>query len=324
MFKLKKKILLMATVVVVGAIGLVGCNNKNVTNTAEGEEFKVTLILDAGGVNDQSFNESAWKGATEAEKEYDGVKVSYLESNSEADFLSNVEIAVDNDSDLIIGIGYNLTDTIGEAAEIYPEQKFAIVDGNYDNIPENVQPILFNEEEAGYAAGLISAKMTKTKKVAFVGGYEIPSVTNFLVGYEKALKEVDPEIKVLTQYANSFTDAAKGKSIAQLVASNGADIIFSAGGGVNTGVFEACKELDIKAVGVDMPSSHISPEVIITSALKNVGTGIKDTIKDLVDGNFKGGEAKIFNLENGGVGYEETALIPSDVKAFVDEKINNK
>lgn len=324
MFKLRKKILTMATVILVGAVGLVGCNNKEDVKVAGDEKFKITLILDAGGVNDQSFNESAWKGAKEAEKEYEGVEVSYLESNGDADFLPNVETAIDNESDLIIGVGFNLTETIGEAAERYPEQKFAIVDGNYDEIAPNLQPILFNEEEAGYAAGLISAKMTNTKKVAFVGGYEIPSVTNFLVGYEKALKEIDPEIKLLTQYANSFTDAAKGKSIAQLVASNGADIIFSAGGGVNAGVFEACKELNIKAVGVDMPSNYISPETIITSALKNVGTGVKATIKDLVDGNFKGGEAKIFNLENGGVGYEETALIPEDVKAFVNDKINNK
>lgn len=322
MFKLKKKILLMATVVVVGAIGLVGCN-KNTSNIDEDDQFEIVLILDEGGVNDQSFNESAWKGAKEAEEEY-GVKVSYLESHQEADYMSNIETAVDGEADLIVGIGFKLTDAIGEAAEMYPEQKFAIIDGAYDEIPENLQPILFQEDEAGYAAGLVAAKTTKTKKIGFVGGMEIPSVTNFLVGFEKALKEVDPEIEVLTQYANSFTDAAKGKAIAQLFAQQGADIIFTAGGGVNMGVFETCKESNLKAIGVDMPSSHISPDVVLTSALKNVGTGVKSAIKDIVDGSFKGGQVKMFNLENGGVGYEETALISDDVKAFVDEKINKK
>lgn len=323
MFKLKKKILLMATVVVVGAMGLVGCG-KSTEKVEQKDNFKITLILDEGGVNDQSFNQSAWEGAKEAEKEYEGVKVTYLESKQEADYLSNVETAVDNDSDLIIGVGFKLTDTIGNAAELYPEQKFAIIDGAYDEVPENVQSILFNEEESGYGVGLIAAKMTKTNKVGFVGGMDVPSVTNFLVGYEKALKEINPDIEVITQYANSFTDAAKGKAISQLMINDGVDIVFTAGGGVNSGVFESCKELGVKAIGVDMPSNYISPDVILTSALKNVGTGVKTTIGELVNGNFEGGQAKVFDLSNGGVGYEDTALIPDDVKAFVNEKINNR
>ena len=323
MFKLKKKILLMATVVVVGAMGLVGCG-KSTDKVEQKDDFKITLILTEGGVNDQSFNQSAWEGAKEAEKEYEGVEVTYLESKQKSDYLSNVETAVDSDSDLIIGVGFELTETIGQAAELYPEQKFAIIDGTYENILENVQPILFSEEESGYSVGLIAGKMTKTNKIGFVGGMDIPSVSNFLVGFEKAIKEINPNAEVASQYANSFTDAAKGKAIAQMMANNGVDIIFTAGGGVNNGVFEVCKELGIKAIGVDMPSNHISPDVVLTSALKNVGTGVKLTIKDLVDGNFKGGQAKVFDFTNGGVGYEDTALIPDDVKAFVNEKINNR
>lgn len=313
--KMKVSILSM---IMVGAVGLMGCSKES--KTVEKDEFKVSLVLDEGGVNDQSFNQSAWEGALKAQENYN-VKVTYLESNQESEYLSNIETAIDNESDLIIGVGFKIADTIKDAALAYPEQNFAIIDGTYDEIPKNVQPILFNEEEAGYSVGLIASKMTKTNTVGFVGGMDIPSVSNFLVGFEKALKEENSDIKVLSQYANSFTDAAKGKAIANQMINNNADIIFTAGGGVNTGVYEASKEADVKSIGVDMPCNYISPDVIITSALKNVGVGVEITIKDLVEGNFKGGQAKIFDLSNGGVGYEKTKLIPEEVIKFVESKI---
>lgn len=313
----KMKVSILSTIMV-GAVGLMGCSKES--KTVEKDEFKVSLVLDEGGVNDQSFNQSAWEGALKAQENYN-VKVTYLESNQESEYLSNIETAIDNESDLIIGVGFKIADTIKDAALAYPEQKFAIIDGTYDKIPENVQPILFNEEEAGYSVGLIASKMTKTNTVGFVGGMDIPSVSNFLVGFEKALKEENSDVKVLSQYANSFTDAAKGKAIANQMINNNADIIFTAGGGVNTGVYEASKEAGAKSIGVDMPCNYISPDVIITSALKNVGVGVEITIKDLVEGNFKGGQAKIFDLSNGGVGYEKTKLIPEEVIKFVENKI---
>lgn len=317
---MKKKILAIATAVVVGAFGLVGCSSSK-DNVVENNPLKVTLVLTEGGVNDQSFNQSAWKGALEAKEEY-GVEVSYLECNQKSDYTSNIETAIDNDTDLVIGVGYEMAEAIEEAARNYPEQKFAIVDGTYDDIPDNVKSILFNEQEAGYCVGLIAGKMTESNKLGFVGGMDIPSVSNFLVGFEKGAKEVNPKIEVLSQYANSFTDAAKGKAISKQMVQNGADIIFTAGGGVNNGVIELARELDIKVIGVDMPSNHISPNYIITSALKNVGTGVQLTIKDLIEGKFVGGKSQVYDLANGGVGYEDTSHITDEVKLFVDKKIS--
>lgn len=318
MFKKKIKTLLLATVVVVGAIGLVGCNGK----AEKDDTFKVSLILDEGGVNDKSFNESAWNGALDAKEKYK-VDVNYFESKQTSDYFSNIETAVDEEADLIIGVGYKLADTIKEASDNYPDTKFAIIDGTYDKIPENVQPILFNEEQSGYSVGLIAGKMTKSNKLGFVGGMEVPSVTNFLVGFEKGVKEVNPNANIVSQYANSFSDASKGKAISKQMVQNGADIIFTAGGGVNSGVFETANESGVKAIGVDMPSNQISPETIITSALKNVGTGVELTIKDLVEGNFKGGQAKMFDFSNNGVGYEQTKHLTPDLMEFVNTKIKN-
>ena len=299
---------------------MIGCAKTEKVDVEE-DKMKVCLVLDEGGVNDASFNESAWGGALEAELKHD-VEVSYIEAKQEADYASNIENAIDNGNDLIIGVGFKLTNAIEEAAKLYPSQKFAAIDCSYENIPSNVQPILFNEEEAGYAAGLVAANMTKTNKIGFVGGMDIPSVTNFLVGFEKAIKEENKDIEVLSQYANSFTDSSKGRVIAEQMIKNGTDIIFTAGGGVNFGLFEACKEKNIKAIGVDMPSNYISPETIITSALKNVGVGVELTIQDLVNEQFEGGKVKMFDLSNGGVGYEITDHLSQDLIKYVDSKIN--
>ena len=184
MFKMKKKLLTMATVLVVGAFGMVGCS-KGGQEVVNDDTFKITLVLTEGGVNDQSFNQSAWEGAQQAAEEY-GVEVNYLECKQKSEYATNIETAVDNESDLIIGVGYEMADAIKDSAQAYPEQNFAIVDGSYEETPANVKSILFNEEEAGYSVGLIAGKMTKTNKLGFVGGMDIPSVSNFALGFEKA------------------------------------------------------------------------------------------------------------------------------------------
>ena len=312
----KLKVLLLSTML---TVGVMGCS-KNENVSTEKENYKVSLILDEGGVNDQSFNQSSWEGALRGKDKY-GVEVNYIESKSESEYLANIETAIDDEADLIIGVGFKLTDTIEEASKNYPNQKFAIIDGNYEEIPSNVQPILFKEEEAGYSVGLIAGKMTETNKLGFIGGMDIPSVSNFAKGFERALKEVDPKNELSIQYANSFTDGAKGKAIAQQMIKDNADIIFTAGGGVNNGAWEACVEAGIKAIGVDMPSSQFSPS-IITSALKNVGTGVEIITKDLIDGNFKGGQVKMFDLSNCGVGFEKTELLQEDLVKYVEDKLN--
>ena len=317
MFK-KMKSLLLVTLVVGGTV--VGCGKS--TDNAE-DKTKVTLVLSTGGVNDQSFNQSAWEGAKEAEKEL-GVEVSYLESKSDSEYIQNIETAIDNDSDLVIGVGFQMGDAIKEVAEAYPEQNFAIIDSTYEEIPENVRPILFNEEQAGYAVGLIASQMTKTGTVGFIGGIDIPSCSNFGVGFEKAVKEENKNNKVLVQYTNSFSDAAKGRVVAEQMVKDGADILFMASGGGNNGILEVAKENNIKAIGVDMPNNYLSPEHIITSALKNVGEGVKLTIKDFTEGNFNGGNEVRYDLSNGGVGFEKTELLSEDVIKYVEDKLKSK
>ena len=313
----KFKALLLTGIV---ALGVVGCGKKE--SVESNDKFKATLVLSTGGVNDQSFNQSAWEGALKAKEEY-GIEVSYLESNTEADYQSNIETAIDQDSDLVIGIGYQVGESILEASKLYPEQRFVAVDSTFDVSLENLRTVKFSEEEAGYLTGLIAGKMTESNVLGCVGGFDIPSLTPFFEGFEKGAKEANQDVKVLKQYINSFADSAKAKVVAKQMEKEGADIIFTACGGGNTGVIEVAREgKGVKIIGVDMPMNYIAPEHIITSALKNVGEGIKLTIKDTLDGNFNGGNEVKYNLSNNGVGYEKTNLLPNEVIEFVESKIN--
>lgn len=321
---MKKKIL---SLVLTGTLmtGLVGCvskgEEKEITEVNE-DKVKITLVTDVAGVNDLSFNQSAWEGAKKAKEEL-GVEVSFIEPKQESDYLQSIETAVDNGSDLVVGVGFNLADDMLEASKAFPDTKFLMVDATYDEIPKNMTTITYDEEQSGYLAGLVVGKMTdkEVNKFGFVGGMDIPTVTQFAVGYEKALKEINPKNELKIQIANSFTDQAKGKAIANQMYKEGIETIFTAGGAVNTGVFESARELGKYAVGVDSPCSHLSPNQIITSALKNIDVGVYNSIEALLSEGFKGGENTIYDLTNGGVGYEKTKLIPQDVIDFVESKI---
>ena len=318
----KIKVLLLT-----GALALgVGCAKNEDVKTKK-ESYKIGLVLSVGGVNDESFNQSAWEGALKAQEEY-GVEVSYLESQGDADYTPNIETFIDEDTDLIVGVGFQVSDAIKEAVELYPEQDFVMIDSSYDEgqeIPNNIRPITFKEKEAGYLVGLVAGKMTETNILGCIGGFDIPSLSPFFEGFEEGAKEVNPSVKVLKQYINSFTDASKGKVVAQQMINKNADIIFMASGGGNMGIIEAIKEADnVKGIGVDMTMSYLAPNHIITSALKNVGEGLKLTIKDYIEGNFGGGNEVKYDLISGGVGYELTDLIPQDVVKFVEGKIKSK
>ena len=321
MFK-KLKIMGLSLILSVGVFGCSKTDTKVEKVEKVEDDFSVCLILSEGGVNDESFNQSAYEGGLKAKEEF-GIELSYLESKSTSDFMQNIETAIDKEADLIVGVGFQIAEDIKEAALAYPEQKFVIIDSIYEEIPSNVRPITFNEEQAGYLTGLIGAKTTKTNVIGWIGGLDIPSCSNFYIGYENGAKEVNPDIKVLKQFTNSFTDAAKGRVAAEGMVKEGSDVIFMASGGGNAGVLEVVKENDIKAIGVDMPNNYLAPEYVLTSALKNVGEGLKLTIKDALEGNFNGGNEVKYDLSNNGVGFEKTDLLSDELIKYVEDKINN-
>lgn len=319
-----KKIATLAMATVVSASLLVGCSGNN--ESASDDKITVAMITDVAGVNDQSFNQSAWEGLQRAEKEL-GIEVKYLESKQDSDYATNIETLVDEDVDLILGVGMKLADAIKEGSELYPDQNFVLVDEEID--ASNVKNILFKAEESAYLAGLIAGKTTKTNNVGFIGGMELPVIDTFKYGYMAGVKAANPDAKVQAQYANSFTDQAKGKAIANQMYSNGADIVFTCGGDVGTGAIEAAKENGKYAIGVDRDQSDLAPENVLTSAIKRVDAGVFETVKSYVNGTFEGGTTTTYGLEENAVGVPDTTknLVSQDILDLVEEtitKLKNK
>lgn len=320
-----KKLATLAMATVVSASLLVGCSGSK--ESAKDDKITVAMITDVAGVNDQSFNQSAWEGLQRAEKEL-GIEVKYLESKQDSDYATNIETLVDENVDLILGVGMKLADAIKEGAELYPEQNFVLVDKELKDV-SNVKSILFKAEESAYLAGLIAGKTTKTNNVGFIGGMELPVIDTFKYGFMAGVKAANPDAKVQSQYANSFTDQAKGKAIANQMYSNGADIVFTCGGDVGTGAIEAAKENGKYAIGVDRDQSDLAPENVLTSAIKRVDAGVFETVKSYVNGTFEGGTTTTYGLEENAVGVPDTTknLVSQEILDLVEEtitKLKNK
>lgn len=317
-----KKIVCLITVLIMTASSLVGCGG-NKDNGAKKEDLKIAMVTSVGGVTDGSFNQSAWEGLQKAEKDL-GIKASYIESKQEADYVTNLEQAVDNNNDLILATGFPMQQALLEAAKNYPEQKFAIVDVDYgEETPDNVTCISFNEEQSGYVVGLVAGKMTKTNKVGFVGGMNNVVIKKFQVGYEAGVKEANSNAKVLVQYVNSFADQAKGKSIANQMYNNNADILFACAGDSGLGVLECAKETGKYAIGVDRDQNNIAPDNILTSAMKKVNEGVYTVVENLKDGKLDGGKTLVFGLKEEGIGLASSTdkNVPKDVIDYVNSKI---
>ncbi|QXM05684.1 BMP family lipoprotein [Crassaminicella indica] len=314
----KKGLAILLTVILVAGL-LAGCGQKT-PEQAEKTKLKIAMVTDVGGVNDQSFNQSAWEGLKRAEDEL-GIKVSYKESRQDADYGPNMESLLDEENDLIWGIGYKMGNLVKEEAEKNPEQKYAIVDYAYEKTPENLVGVVFKAEQSSFLVGYIAGKMTKTGKVGFVGGVKGNVIDGFEYGYRAGVKKANKDVKVLVQYADSFTDAAKGKAIANQMYKDGADIVFHAAGGVGDGIIEAAKEQNKFAIGVDRDQSNLAPENVLTSAMKHVDTAVFDIAKSLKEGKFPGGTTVVYGLKEGGVDIAPTSNkhVPADILKEVED-----
>ena len=324
-----KKLVALSSAIIIGSMSLIGCSNKadNTNNSGAKETIKVGMVADTGGINDESFNQSAWEGLQEAEKEL-GIEIKVIESKQASEYLGNIETLVDDGMNLIIGVGYTMADDIKTQAENYPDQKFAIIDETYDEIPSNVTPIVFKANEAAYLTGLIAGKMTKTNQVGFIGGMDNPVINQFEYGYTAGVKEANAKAQVKAQYAGTFSDAAKGKSIANQMYANNSDIIFAAAGGTGVGSIESAKEQNKYIIGADKDQSSLAPENVLTSALKKVNVGVLETVKAFKNGDKICGEERVYGLKEDGVGIPESTknLVPQDVLDYVNtmaEKVKN-
>jgi len=332
--------LILAAGTILGACGTGTDKTEDEGATGNGEAtentFKVAMVTDTGGVDDKSFNQSSWKGIKEFGNENgltEGQGYTYLQSQSDADYTTNLNSLVRQDFNLIYGIGFMLQESINEIAGQQKEAQFAIVDAVVDQ--PNVASILFKEQEASFLAGVAAGLATESNKIGFLGGMKSDVVERFEAGFRAGVKAVNPEAKVDIQYAEAFDKAEMGQSIASRMYSSDVDVILHAAGATGNGLFKEARDRKAKdpsknywAIGVDSDQSaegivEIDGEehnVIITSALKRVDVAVKDLSTKTMEGKFPGGETTVYGLAENGVTLAE---INDEVatKAEIEEKV---
>ncbi|TYR82778.1 BMP family ABC transporter substrate-binding protein [Priestia megaterium] len=280
-------------------------------------DFKVGMVTDTGGVDDKSFNQSAWEGLTKFGKDNgleEGTGYKYLQSTEQAEYQSNLSTFAEAGYDLTYGIGFLLKEDIKKVAEQYPDSHFALVDDTLKAEKlDNVASILFKEEQGSFLVGVVAAKQTKTNKIGFIGGVESPLIKKFENGFKAGVKSVKPDAEIVVQYAEDFNAPEKGSAIASTMYSQGADIIYHAAGGTGNGVFTDAKNRkkkgeDVWVIGVDRDQHQegMPENVTLTSMVKRVDVAVEEVAKQSKDGQFPGGEEVVFGLEEDGVGIAPT------------------
>ena len=338
---MRKSVFVLIALLLVVSMALAACGGAAAPST--GAKMKVGLVTDVGGVNDKSFNQSAWAGAQKGANEF-GYDVKYIESKQPTDYEKNIDQFATEKYDVILTVGFLMGDATALKAKQYPNIKFAIIDVAYfptkgvaycddtkkdcydDGGLKNVSSLMFAEDQVGYLAGVLAGGMTKSGVVCAVSGMEIPPVVRYIVGYQNGAKFAKPDIKTpLNVYIPSFTDPAKGKEVGNSMIGQGCDVVFGVGGNTGNGGLLAAKEKGLMAIGVDVDQYLTYPEVkdaLISSAMKNVDTAVYEFLKSVNAGTSKAG-AMTANLGNGGVGlapfHDWDSKVPQAVKDKVKE-----
>jgi basic membrane protein A len=326
--------LLAATIMVVACGGTSSSNNGGGSTNTCTKTWKVGLVTDVGKLSDKSFNFDSYVGVQNAQKDSSlCVQGKAIESSTSDDYPKNIQQFLDGKYDMIIGVGFNLTDAIVAAAKANPGTKFVLVD-SFDftdaTAPANLTGLLFHEDEPGFLAGALGALMSKSHVIGVVGGLKIPPVENYLNGYAAGAVYAVPGTKVLSIYqpesgAKDFNDPDWGKQQGQTFISQGADVLFGAGGTTGNGALLAAKEGNKYCIGVDVDQYVSYPDVdscLITSAEKHLDLAVLQTITGMVKGTAIAG-IQNFTIQNDGIGlapyHDYDSKIPADVKAKITD-----
>ncbi|MFP4976322.1 BMP family protein [Paenibacillus sp. CN-4] len=294
------------------------------TESTDNKDVKVGMVTDVGGVNDKSFNQSAWE-ALQALKEEKGISVQYLQSKSNADYEPNLNQFVKDGYGLTWGIGFDLGDAIKKVAGENPDAKLAIIDSVVE--ADNVQSVTFSENEGAFLVGVVAGMTTKSNKIGFIGGMESPVIKRFEVGFKAGIAAVNPDAKLTVMYAGAYDKPDVGKQQAATLFNDGADIIFPAAGATGNGVFNEAKARNksggtkLWVIGVDKDQSiEFGDDVTLTSMIKRVDEAVKKVSQEVIDGTFQGGKTTVLGLKDNGVGIADNKVnVSEEILAKVDE-----
>lgn len=264
-----------------------GTTNEGIT----GKDYQVAMITSEGGLGDRSFNDSGNAGLKKAEEDF-GISTRVVEPGDVSEGETYLRQLAESEMDLVITMDLGHKDSLERIAVEYPDTHFVIVNTIAEG--DNISSIMFKEQEASFLAGVLAAAITEDtdleqvnedKVVSFIGGIDSPGINIFLTGFESGVKHMNEEIQVMSGYSNAFDDPAKGKELALSQIANGSDVIFQASGATGEGVFEAIKQENIFAIGVDSNQDDIVPGNILTSVMKRVDNAMYQLIETALQDN---------------------------------------
>lgn len=326
------------------ALSAAGCGGKKASTGGGGggdskKIVKVGLAYDVGGRGDKSFNDAAYAGLQKVQSDLklDIKDIEAKEGESDNDKIQRLQLLAQSGYNPVIAVGFAYAGALGKVAPKFPTTKFAIIDDNTVQQP-NVADLLFAENEGSYLVGAAAAKKSKTGHIGFIGGVATPLIKKFEVGYIAGAKKVNPNIKVDAKYISQppdfggFKDPAKGKTIAQGMYDQGADVIYAAAGLSGTGSLQAAAGAKKWFIGVDSDQYQTAAAdekpYVLTSMLKRIDTAVFNFVKGVGENQFQKGDQR-FTLKNDGVDYSKsnpTALgdLPSTIDDLKQQIVSGK
>ncbi len=293
-----------------------------VATSAAAANPKLAIVYDAGGKFDKSFNQSAFEGAERFKKE---TGIAYMEAQAASD--TQAEQMLRNlarkQMDLIAAIGFSQTQAVQKVAKEFPKVRFVLIDAIAKG--DNVNSILFKEEEGSYLVGVAAALASKSKKIGFVGGMDIPLIRTFNCGYAQGAKATNAKVENFSNMVGTTSAAwnnpAKGAELARAQFDRGVDVVFAVAGGSGMGTLQTAKEKGKLAIGVDSNQNYIHPGTMLTSMVKHVDLAVYESFMQMKNGTWKGG-VTYKGLKEGGVNWAVDTHNRKVVTPEIEKKVN--
>jgi basic membrane protein A len=268
----------------------------------ETNNIQIAFVTDIGGLNDNSYNDQIWEGLEDAVDDL-SIELKVLESKLMTDYLPNLNKLVEEKSELIWAVGFSMQESLKEAAQMYPETHFVLVDGRVEL--ENVLSVNFAVEEGAFLAGAAAALKSESGKIAFIGGRENNILKRYQRGFTRGALRADEDVELIIRYTGNFTDPTKaGDTAVELFENHNVDVIFHAAGPGSKSVIDAALKNDFYLIGVNSADNNLASENILTNVIKKISFITENETKNFYRGDFKTG-TKIYDLASGGIGLDQ-------------------
>lgn len=264
--------------------------------------MQTALVTDIGGLNDNSYNDQIWEGLEDAEDDL-SIDLKVLESKIMTDYLPNLNKLAEEKFELIWAVGFSMQKSLKEAAQMYSETTFVLIDGRVDL--ENVLSVNFAVEESSYLAGAAAALKSESGNIAFLGGRENNILRRYQRGFTEGALRADEDVELIIRYTGNFNDPTKAGDIAvELFEDYDVDVIFHAAGPGSKSVIDAALKNNFYLIGVDSADNKLASENILTNVIKNISFITENETKNYYNGDFKTG-IKVYDLASGGIGLDQ-------------------